>query len=88
MKTAITILYVLLVLALLWMGYLQYQLSKIKNPTSDTGRMANGNGNGNSNGTARVIATDPNRIVYGKEVYDKTYDAVNGSRKIEIILPE
>lgn len=83
MKTVVTILSIALFLTIAWVVFLQIQVKRI-NDKLNPAQAGSGGRAGNGNGTQPV--DNPNRIVYGNDVYDKVLNNGSGQRKIEIVV--
>lgn len=79
MKAAIIVLYILFSGLAIWTLMQQMQINGMKKKMP---KPVNGNGNSDT----PVEEGDPNRIVYGEEVYDKVMNGASSQRKIEITL--
>jgi len=81
MKAAIIVLYVLFSGLAIWTFIQQMQIN------SNSKRLPKSmNGNGKPATDTLEEEGDPNRIVYGEEVYDKVMNGASVQRKIEINL--
>lgn len=81
MKAAVIVLYVLFTGLTIWTIIQQMQINSMSKKLPKSVK-----GNGNPASDAPAEEGDPNRIVYGEEVYDKVMNGAGSQRKIEITL--